>query len=139
MRFPLRCVRKRAEGKRDSRGDGRRESGADLKMASNSAQHLSAPRHENLSILVSGCGRMRPRLPSHANHQRFKSPEGQQMVADGRASPRHARGSRTAYEGLPSGARRGVIRETATSRVERAAGPPGTNAGRSILSPRALP
>ena len=88
-------------------------------MASNRAQHLTTARKLSISSPVAAL-----RLPSHANHQRFKSPEGQQMVADGCAS-RRVHGS---YERLPSGARRGVIRETATSRDERAPGPLGMNA-----------
>lgn len=44
------------------------------------------------------------------------------------------RGVRGSYEKLPSGARRGVISETATSRIERAPSPPGK---RWLRSPRA--
>lgn len=120
MRFPSTM---RSET-REKEKDGKRESQADAKMASNRAQHLAAAR--KLVDLVSGCGcgcRVTPTISDS------KAPRASRWSP--MAVHRGVRGSYVKL--LPSGARRGVIvREMATSRDERAPSPPGTNAG-SVL------
>jgi len=101
-------VRFERDAERDERR-GRPER-ADPKMASLRSQPLAAARNSSISST-------RLRLPSHANHQRFKSPEGQQMLAGGCAPPRRA-----------------APRRAATSRAKRASGPAGTHALGSALS-----
>jgi len=97
-------------------------------MASLRSQPLAAARNSSISST-------RLRLPSHANHQRFKSPEGQQMLAGGCAPPRRAAPRRIAspYDErfLRSPWRH---RDAATSRAKRASGPAGTHALGSALS-----
>jgi hypothetical protein len=101
-------VRFERDAERDERR-GRPER-ADPKMASLRSQPLAAARNSSISST-------RLRLPSHANHQRFKSPEGH-------ASPYDERFLRSPWR----------HRDAATSRAKRASGPAGTHALGSALS-----
>jgi len=102
-------VRFERDAERDERR-GRPER-ADPKMASLRSQPLAAARNSSISST-------RLRLPSHANHQRFKSPEGQQMLAGGCAPPRRAAPHRVAVrrtfpaEPVASSRRGNVARQT---------------------------